>query len=91
MLPLGQGKSARAGTRFAAAVLRGAKGAVSTISSEVVAMVVRELPAGAALGAGVLRGMLAGCRAAPGLGTGICSYFPWGNEAGPKLPLAADS
>ena len=68
-----------------------AKGAVSSVSREAAAMVVRELPAGAALGAGVLREMLACCRAAPGLGTGICYYFLWGSEAGPKLSLAADS
>lgn len=70
-----------------------AKGAGCSVSrgAAAAAMVVTELPAGAAPGAGVLRGMVACHRAPPGLGTGACYYLPWGNEAAPKLPLAAES
>lgn len=56
-----------------------AKGAGCSVSREAAAaMVVTELPAGASPGAGVLRGMLACHRTAPGSGTGICYYLPGG-------------
>lgn len=73
------------------------RGAVSSVSREATVIVVRELPAGAAWEAGVLRGTLACHRAALVLGIGICyytqgiCYCSLGNEAGPKLRLAAGS